>query len=458
MRISATAVIEHDFDNGLKVKNQTRVANYDKFYQNIFPGGAVNAAGTVGRTCSAYNNETDRENLFNQTDLTYKFDPAPCGTPLLVGAEVGRQSGLSFRQDGFFNNAANPNGTRDLHGRSPLESDDLCPVIFRNSATGANNTYKLDLGAALRAGPDRDHAILRARSAACASTISTCHARTAARRRRLNRVDDLLSPRLGVIVKPSRTVVLWQLRVSYLPSAGDQFSALNPGHRHRGTGEIREPRSRREVGHLPAAAVHRRGLQSRPHQSAFPDPNNPGLFILSGRPARQGLRDRRSSATSRDSWQIVGRLRLHRRQRSSALRPPPSCRATASAWCRTTPSRSGTNTSSRRPGRAGVGVIHQTDFVRLVGRHRAAAGLHPRRCRRLRQDARTRRCCACRSTSRTCSTRRYYATADGNNNISPGSPRAIRGVIRAKLHPGSGARSRLARKARAVVWISAPPP
>ena len=35
-----TAVIEHDFDNGLKVKNQTRVANYDKFYQNIFPGGA----------------------------------------------------------------------------------------------------------------------------------------------------------------------------------------------------------------------------------------------------------------------------------------------------------------------------------------------------------------------------------------------------------------------------------
>jgi len=25
---------------------------------------------------------------------------------------------------------------------------------------------------------------------------------------------------------------------------------------------------------------------------------------------------------------------------------------------------------------------------------------------------------------------RYYATADGNNNISPGSPRAIRGAMR----------------------------
>ncbi|HEY6041218.1 MAG TPA: TonB-dependent receptor plug domain-containing protein, partial [Anaerolineae bacterium] len=73
-----TAIIEHDFENGFTVRNATQAANYDKFYQNIYPGGganagAVNVAGTSSNL-SAYNNETDRTNLFNQTDLTYKFD------------------------------------------------------------------------------------------------------------------------------------------------------------------------------------------------------------------------------------------------------------------------------------------------------------------------------------------------------------------------------------------------
>src|SRR5262249_16804250 len=44
---SAMAVVEHDFGSGLTVKNSTRYAVYDKFYQNVYPGngplsGAVN--------------------------------------------------------------------------------------------------------------------------------------------------------------------------------------------------------------------------------------------------------------------------------------------------------------------------------------------------------------------------------------------------------------------------------
>ena len=37
----ADAVIEHDFNNGLTVKNSSRYAYYDKFYQNVYPGSAV---------------------------------------------------------------------------------------------------------------------------------------------------------------------------------------------------------------------------------------------------------------------------------------------------------------------------------------------------------------------------------------------------------------------------------
>ena len=43
------------------------------------------------------------------------------------------------------------------------------------------------------------------------------------------RVDDFISPRAAVIVKPIDTVSLYTAwSVSYLPASGDQFSALNP--------------------------------------------------------------------------------------------------------------------------------------------------------------------------------------------------------------------------------------
>ena len=36
---SLYALIEHGFENGVKFRNRTRYAVYDKFYQNIFPTG-----------------------------------------------------------------------------------------------------------------------------------------------------------------------------------------------------------------------------------------------------------------------------------------------------------------------------------------------------------------------------------------------------------------------------------
>jgi outer membrane receptor for monomeric catechols len=65
----ATAVVDHDFNNGLTVKNQTRFAAYQHDYQNVYPGSAVNPA-TNTYTLSAYNNSNDRQNLMNQTDWT----------------------------------------------------------------------------------------------------------------------------------------------------------------------------------------------------------------------------------------------------------------------------------------------------------------------------------------------------------------------------------------------------
>ena len=261
------AVIEHDFENGLTVKNATQIANYDKFYQNIYPGGganlgAVNVAGTSSNL-SAYNNETDRTNLFNQTDFTYKFGTGPIRHTVVVGGEVGRQTGLSYRQDGFFNNLTN---TITIDPRNPTS---YVPVTFRNIASGANNTYKLDLGAVyvqdqveitrylqIIGGLRFDHFDLSSTDRRTAFTIE--------------RVDNLVSPRLGVISEAGgKCLDLWQLQC--LLSAWRRRPIQHPdrGDDAARSREIREPGSRTEVGYLAAPAIPDRGVRSRPYQYAL---------------------------------------------------------------------------------------------------------------------------------------------------------------------------------------------
>ncbi|UUZ48905.1 hypothetical protein LP420_40830 [Massilia sp. B-10] len=68
-----TAVVDHDFGNGLSLRNRSRYATYDKFYQNVFSSQAV-ALGSTQVALGAYSNATERTNLFNQTDLFYTLN------------------------------------------------------------------------------------------------------------------------------------------------------------------------------------------------------------------------------------------------------------------------------------------------------------------------------------------------------------------------------------------------
>ena len=73
--------IDHDFGNGLTVKNGTYYAEYNKFYQNVYPGngplsGAVNPTDTSFNR-AAYNHTTNRDNFFNETDFFYKVYTGP---------------------------------------------------------------------------------------------------------------------------------------------------------------------------------------------------------------------------------------------------------------------------------------------------------------------------------------------------------------------------------------------
>jgi len=92
-----SAILEHDFGEGLTLKNKLRYARYDKFYQNVYPGSAVDAAGNM--TLSAYNNANLRTNIFNQTDLTGKLMTGSIEHALLERRTAG-QHGVEDRERG----------------------------------------------------------------------------------------------------------------------------------------------------------------------------------------------------------------------------------------------------------------------------------------------------------------------------------------------------------------------
>ena len=424
----ATAVIEHDFDNGLKVKNQTRYASYDKFYQNIFPGGAVNPAGT-SVALSAYNNETDRRNLFNQTDFTYKVDLGPTRHTFLAGAEFGRQTGLSFRQDGFFNNAANPNGTPATFTVDPRNPTTYVPVVFRNIPSGANNTYNLDLGAFYV-----QDQIEITRYFQFIGGVRFDHFDMSSTDRRsgvtFNRVDDLVAPRAGVVFKPWENVSFYSsYSVSYLPSSGDQFSTLAPGT------VIAQPEKfvNKEVGVkwdiFPLLQFSMAVYDLDRTNQRLPDPNNPGFFILSGATNTKGFEAGLVGYIT-DKWQVSGGYAYTDAKIVSATSTTivPGNRVglvpyhVFTLW---------TKYEFVEWFAVGAGIISQTDSfassddtVLLPGWARADAGIFGKY--RLWDGTLVNWQVNVENLFGT----PYYATADGNNNISPGSPRAIRGAMR----------------------------
>ena len=65
-----SSLVVHRFGSHTTLTNRLSYGDYDKFYQNVFPGAGNAAATSVA--ISAYNNATTRQNLFNQTKCISK--------------------------------------------------------------------------------------------------------------------------------------------------------------------------------------------------------------------------------------------------------------------------------------------------------------------------------------------------------------------------------------------------
>jgi len=222
----AGLAVEHRFSDSLILRNRTSYGDFDKFYQNVYPT-ARSAAGVV--TLAAYNDELKRKNLFSQTDLVWDGDIGGLSHILLLGFEIGRQDSLSRRRNGFFQPGDSP-GLLVPAGASPTIAAN---VVFRQTNTNAARTPSANNGseASILAFYAQEQLHLSEQVELVAGLrfdrfeIDVLNLNN---NQSLSRADNLLSPRIGLIVKPIPELSLYaSYGRSYLPSAGDQFSSLD---------------------------------------------------------------------------------------------------------------------------------------------------------------------------------------------------------------------------------------
>jgi catecholate siderophore receptor len=421
----ASGVASYAPREDLTIRNRTLFGDYDKFYQNIFAGGAA-VAGPSGAPATvplqAYNNATQRQNLFNQTDIVWTVSQGRLKQTILAGAEFGRQQTDNFRNSGFFAGVAAslvvPFASPTLHGT---------PVVFRQAATDADNHVVAQIAAAyaqdqLEIGP---HVQLIAGVRYDRFDLDFTNHRTGDH---LGRVDNLVSPRVGLVLKPIPPVSLdASYSVSYLPSAGDQFSSLTAA-----TWTLKPERfENHEVGakwdlasglSLTAALYE----LTRDNTSA-PDPQNPARIVQTGSQRSRGFEFGVLGRVT-DRWQVAGGYAWQDAEitsRTSAAAPGQQVALTphqmVSLWNKV-------RLDSRWS--AGLGVIHQSksfaaidNTVTLPGFTRVDAAVFVQLTPRLRAQA----------NIENLFDTGYAATAQGNNNILPGSPRAVRISLSAAL-------------------------
>lgn len=205
------AIIDHAFGNGMSVKNTTRFSDYDKYYQNVYANSSVQTDGTL--TIDGYYDNTQRQNFFNQTDLTYNFKTGYVSHKLLTGLEIGLQENENFRIlappiTGV--NASNPFALLTFNSsRSRNTSTDISnQAIYLQDQIYLNEQFQIIAG-------------LRYDKFKTKFNDNVFPSNSA------NVNDQFLSPRVGLVYKPIEPVSLYtNYSLSYLPRTGEQLTSL----------------------------------------------------------------------------------------------------------------------------------------------------------------------------------------------------------------------------------------
>ncbi len=218
--LSFNSFIEHRFDFGLTLRNQTNYAQYDKFYGNVFANGPV-VADLV--PLGAYDSTTDRENIFNQTNFLYSLNTGPVSHTLLAGIEIGRQVTNDLRRTGFFNN-----NSRLERLFVPLSNPiTQAPITFTTRDQDASNQSTVNITSLYIQDQIEILPQLQAIAGVRYDKFEVDFVKTNGDGANLKTQDDLISPRFGLIYKPIEPVSVYtSYSQAFVPRAGEQLTSI----------------------------------------------------------------------------------------------------------------------------------------------------------------------------------------------------------------------------------------
>jgi catecholate siderophore receptor len=413
-------------------------ADFNRSYQNVYPGSSVAANG--GFSYNAYNHVTNRENAFNQTDFIYKTMTGPIRHTIAFGTEFDRQTGIDLRNTGIFaitgTNAA-PGNAFEPGFFGPVSFIHQLPGAFSPGVTAADSDSKYRLNTESAYAQDQIDVTRWLQLIAGARfdrfELSATDENTAIFR---TRTDDLVSPRAAVIVKPVDNLSVYgAYSISYLPSAGDQFSALN-------TGSALIPPQRFENTEVGVKWNIYPRLQYTAAIYQLNRTNVPlaiggGLFAISGLNVIKGFETALTGYVTND-WQATlgyaytdARIGSDTNSSTAANPAPPTILKgnrvqlvpydQVSLW---------NKYQIDSMWGAGLGVIYfsdsfasSDDFVKLPGFVRVDAALY----------LKINQTWSGQLNIENVFNQGYWASADGDNNISPGQGRTFRLVARARF-------------------------
>lgn len=416
---SFNAVVDHDFGGGVTIRNRTRYAIYDKFYQNIYPGAFDPADGKVA--ISAYNDATQRENFFNQTDLNFSLDTGPFKHKFLTGMEFGRQETDNFRNTGDFT------ATSDKVALSnPIYKGN---VVFKEST----NNHGV---ATIAAGYVQDQIELSKHWQAILGLrydrfeVDFKNNRNG---QMFATADDLVSPRGGLIFKPfgDNFSLYTNYSIAYVPRAGDQLASLSLSTQALKPEEFRNYEIGAKWDITPEMSTTLAFFQLDRLNALANGPNNSAVsFLVDGQRTR-GI-ELGFSGNFTDDWKVIGGYAYQNAEITKNI-VSGSSTAYAGATLAQVPEHTFSlwNRYDITPKwGVGLGSVYRSKMYAAVDNTVTLPGF-------LRFDAavyyKIDKNIQLQVNIENLLDKQYYASAHNNNNITPGSPIAANAGITMKF-------------------------
>ncbi|MEC8826402.1 MAG: TonB-dependent siderophore receptor [Verrucomicrobiota bacterium] len=227
---SIRATLSHDLSDQWSARVSTFYGDYDKVYQNYYAAGYNESTDVV--TIDGYVDTTVRQNFAISGDLVGEFETGNLGHTVLIGAEYMNQSSDQNRFNTFFDQTSDDQEFFTATNFALVQGSGI-----NTSGNITSNDFTADIADDTRVTVDTASVFIQDQIAVGDYLDLVLGARYDSFDIHVNNVvggevrtrrDEEVSPRLGLIVKPSEDLSVYgSYSETFIPRSGEQFANIN---------------------------------------------------------------------------------------------------------------------------------------------------------------------------------------------------------------------------------------